>query len=78
MTANRPPKSRQSNPIKVRDRSALAKKNRMTVRFTDAELEAITAAAEKLSQQRGEIVDEATIVREMAMPQIRSLLVGAA
>lgn len=74
MTAKRQPASRRAEPAKVPAVAALAKKNRLTVRLSDEELADITQGAELASQDRREIVESATLLREHGMRGIRDYI----
>lgn len=53
---------------------SLSKRERMTVRFTSAMAREIAEAARLVSRQRGEIVDESALFREVGMVGIREIL----
>jgi hypothetical protein len=53
---------------------SLSKRARMTVRFTDAMAREIAQAARVVSRERGEIVDESALLRELGMAGVRKIL----
>jgi len=52
----------------------LVKKNSLFVRLNDQDAADVKKAAAIESRRRGEIVGEATLVRELAMPLIRDIV----
>jgi len=46
---------------------ALVKEHRLTVRFTRAQLALLRDAARRLSRERGELVDESSLARDLIM-----------
>jgi hypothetical protein len=61
-------------PEKVRPMKSLSKRERMTVRFTSAMARDITEAARIVSRERGEIVEESALLREIGMAGVRVIL----
>ncbi len=52
------------------------KKERLTVRLSSQDAADLAKAASLESRRRREIVDESTLLRELAMPRVRELLAG--
>lgn len=55
---------------------SLVKRTAVRVRLTDAETRDLKTAAQKESERRGEIVGNSTLLRELAMTEVRKI-VGA-
>jgi hypothetical protein len=56
---------------------ALVKKHAVQVRLSDRDAADLAKAARVETKRRGEIVGDATLLRELAMPRVRELLTEA-
>ena len=55
-------------------KNALAKTRTVGVRLSEQDFADLTKAAEQESQRRRELVHEAVLLRELALPRVRELL----
>lgn len=53
---------------------AVVKKHQVQVRLSDQDAADLGRAAKQETKRRGELVGEATLLRELAMPRVREIL----
>lgn len=56
---------------------ALVKKHAVQVRLSDQDAADLARAARLETRKRGELIGEATLLREFAMPRVREVLAAA-